>query len=117
MEQTTHTKGPLEFQVLGTDGSQALIVEEDGTTVAYLSASQNSTAHASLEANVRLFAMANVLLDELTSLEKAIREAKLSDAADLLVHAKKARAAIGRALGPQKSEATPTQDELLRNSM
>ncbi|TBR75777.1 MAG: hypothetical protein EPN64_11070 [Burkholderiaceae bacterium] len=94
-----HTKGPLEYQILGKSGSEALIVEEDGSTVAYVSALENSTAHSCLEANVRLFAMAGNLLDELVALERSVRESNLCDDADLLFRANKARAAIARAIG------------------
>ena len=46
-------------------GTAAFIVEEDGTTVAKISVTENSTAHSDLCRNVRLMSYAPEMLDAL----------------------------------------------------
>jgi hypothetical protein len=58
-----HTPGPWQYAFEG--GTVAFIVESDGTTVAKLSTTENSTAHSALPANARLIAAAPDLLAHL----------------------------------------------------
>ncbi len=58
---TQHTPGPWQYGFEG--GTVAFILEADGTTVAKLSTTENSTAHRSLPANARLIAAAPDLLN------------------------------------------------------
>lgn len=61
MSKTKHTPGPLQYCFEG--GTVAFIVEPDGTVVAKLSVTMNSTGHSALVANTRLFAAAPDLLE------------------------------------------------------
>ena len=63
MPKPTHTPGPWRYAHDG--GTTAYIVESDGTSVAKLSVTENSTAHSGLEANARLMAAAPDLLEAL----------------------------------------------------
>jgi hypothetical protein len=56
----THTPGPWQYAFEG--GTVAFITEADGTTVAKLSATENTTAHSALPSNARLIAAAPELL-------------------------------------------------------
>jgi hypothetical protein len=86
---TTHTPGPWQYTFEG--GTVAFIVEADGTTVAKLSATENSTAHSALPSNARLIATAP---DLLAALQRCLRYGGLyPDLAD------EVRAAITRATG------------------
>ncbi len=58
----SHTPAPLYYAHKGTDG---IIVEGDGTTVAIISVLENSTAHSALESNLTLWAKAPALLEAL----------------------------------------------------
>lgn len=58
-----HTPGPWQYAFEG--GTVAFIVESDLTTVAKLSVTENTTAHAALPANSRLIAAAPELLEAL----------------------------------------------------
>ena len=58
-----HTPGPWQYAFEG--GTVAFIVEADGTTVAKLSTTENSTAHSRLPANARLIAAAPEMLEAL----------------------------------------------------
>lgn len=60
-----HTPGPWQYAFEG--GTVAFIVESDGTTVAKLSVTENTTAHAALPANSRLIAAAPDMLEALQS--------------------------------------------------
>lgn len=59
----SHTPGPWQYAFEG--GTVAFIVEADGTTVAKISTTENSTAHSALPANARLIAAAPDLLNAL----------------------------------------------------
>ena len=56
-----HTPGPWQYAFEG--GTVAFITEADGTTVAKLSTTENTTAHKNLAANARLIAAAPDLLE------------------------------------------------------
>jgi hypothetical protein len=58
-----HTPGPWQYLFEG--GTIAFIVEADGTTVAKLSTTENTTAHSALPANVQLMAAGPDLLQAL----------------------------------------------------
>ena len=58
-----HTPGPLQYAF--ESGTVAFIVEADGTTVAKISTTANSTANSRLPANVQLFAAAPEMLNAL----------------------------------------------------
>lgn len=58
-----HTPGPLQYAFEG--GTVAFILESDGTTVAKLSVTENTTAHSALAANARLFSAAPEMLEAL----------------------------------------------------
>ena len=88
-----HTPGPLQYAFDG--GTVAFILESDGTTVAKLSVTENTTAHSRLEANVRLLSAAPDLLEALQGLLNALPSATTHPAI------KSARAAIARATGEQ----------------
>ena len=103
-----HTPGPLQYAFEG--GTVAFIVESDGTTVAKLSVTENTTAHSRLEANARLFACSTDLLTALQRLTLAAerREYTMGDACNLIAvkaeladAARQARAAIARSAGSQ----------------
>ena len=57
------TTGPWQYVFEG--GTVAFILETDGTTVAKISVTENSTAHSALAANVRLMTNAPALLEAL----------------------------------------------------
>ena len=84
-----HTPGPWFYE---TGNTEALIVERDGTTVAELQTTYQTTAHRSLEANARLIAAAPDLLAALQSLINDQRDASLPILSQ-------ARAAITKATG------------------
>lgn len=71
---TKHTPGPWQYAFEG--GTVAFIVEADGTTVAKVSVTENSTAHTALSANARLIAAAPDLLEALADL---LHQAKFSE--------------------------------------
>lgn len=60
---TKHTPGPWQYQFEG--GTTAFIVESNGTTVAAIRVTENSTAHSRFAHNVRLMSAAPDLLDAL----------------------------------------------------
>ena len=60
---TKHTPGPLQYAFEG--GTVAFILESDGTVVAKLSVTENTTSHRALAANARLIAAAPDLLEAL----------------------------------------------------
>lgn len=60
---TKHTPGPLQYAFEG--GTVAFLLESDGTTVAKLSVTENTTAHSALAENARLFSAAPDLLEAL----------------------------------------------------
>lgn len=92
--QDTEVMGYSPWQYAFEGGTTAFIVEGDGTTVAKLSVTENSTAHLSLAKNARLMASAPELLEALEGLLKGI-----SGDADAAMLVAKARAAVARALG------------------
>ena len=103
-----HTPGPLQYAFDG--GTVAFILESDGTTVAKLSVTENTTAHSRLGANARLFACSTDLLTALQRLTLAAerREYTMGDACNLIAvkaeladAARQARAAIARSAGSQ----------------
>ena len=53
-----------------TNGTQALIVDEEGYTVAHIITLENSTAHKDLERNARLMAAAPELLAALDMIQE-----------------------------------------------
>ena len=61
-----HTPAPWQYAFEG--GTVAFIVEADGTTIAKISTTENSTAHRSLPSNARLIASAPELLEALKDL-------------------------------------------------
>lgn len=61
---TQHTPGPWLYDISRT-GTEALITEEDGTTVAEIRTTHKTTAHSTLEANVTLMAAAPDMLEAL----------------------------------------------------
>lgn len=68
---STHTPGPWFYDLGATE---ALIVEEDGATVAEIRTTYQTTAHRSLGANARLMAAAPDLLAALVDLLAACPE-------------------------------------------
>ena len=58
-----NSTGPWQYQFEGK--TTAFIVESDGTTVAALRVTENSTAHSSFADNVRLMSAAPEMLDAL----------------------------------------------------
>lgn len=103
-----HTPGPLQYAFDG--GTVAFILESDGTTVAKLSVTENTTAHSRLEANARLFACSTDLLTALQRLTLAAkrREYTMGDVCNLIAvkaeladAVRQARAAIARSAGSQ----------------
>ena len=103
MTTNKHSPGPLQYAFEG--GTVAFIVESDGTTVAKLSVTENTTAHSRLEANARLFACSTDLLTALQRLTLAAerREYTMGDAcnliavkAELAAAARHARATIAK---------------------
>ena len=89
---TKHTSGPLQYAFEG--GTVAFILESDGTTVAKLSVTENTTAHRALAENARLFSAAPDLLE-------FVAEWLSSQGNDKNYMTEKARAAIARATGEQ----------------
>ena len=98
-----HTPGPWQYAFEG--GTVAFIVEADGTAVAKISTTENSTAHNRLPANAQLIAAAPDLLETLQAIESAANYAKdnprkqtdkLFDILEL------SRAAIAKATGKDK---------------
>jgi len=88
---TQHTPGPWQYAFEG--GTTAFLVEADGTTVARLSVTENSSAHSALAANARLLASAPDLLAAL----RDIVTASSANCGDSLANAiQTARAAIAR---------------------
>ena len=90
-----HTPGPWQYSFEG--GTVAFIVETDGTTVAKLSVTENSTAHSALPANARLIAAAP---DLLAALKAAVDLMEQEDFATLTL-VPKFRAAIAKAEGKE----------------
>lgn len=90
-----HTPGPLSY-IFGGD-TTAYILEADGSTVAKLSVTLNSTAQSALIANTRLFSAAPELLEACESLLRFAERDRLPT--DVAVNA--ARAAIAKAKGEQ----------------
>lgn len=84
MTTNKHSPGPLQYAFEG--GTVAFIVESDGTTVAKLSVTENTTAHAGLAANSRLFAASTELLAALQRLAFAAecRDSTMGDVCNLL---------------------------------
>ena len=98
---TKHTPGPLQYAFEG--GTVAFILESDGTAVAKLSVTENTTAHRALAENARLFSAAPDLLEALQNIaeywNQDQNEAAMADACWHAIHT--ARAAIARATGEQ----------------
>ena len=92
---TKHTPGPLQYAFEG--GTVAFILESDGTAVAKLSVTENTTAHRALAENARLFSAAPDLLEALKWMALQIEEGGYPGGKCL----KKARAAIAKATGEQ----------------
>ncbi len=93
---TTHTPGPWQYTFEG--GTVAFIVEADGTTVAKLSTTENSTAHSALPSNARLIAAAPELLAALQEVTRCLAwHAQEHPVGMDCVAVAKARAAIARA--------------------
>lgn len=67
---TQHTPGPWKYGV--ADSTTAYVFEDDGTTVARLSAVENTTAHTHLYSNARLIAAAPELLEALREMTHAL---------------------------------------------
>lgn len=92
---TAHTPGPWFYD---TGETKALIVEKDGTTVAEICTTYQTTAHRSLEANVRLMAAAPDLLAALqtvAAMAESFPEELHKNHPDVIA----AHAAIARAKG------------------
>lgn len=92
-----HTPGPWQYSFEG--GTVAFIVEADGTTVAKISTTENSTAHSALPANARLIAAAPDMLEALEAIVKSLAD---HDDEGMIEHAQQmidARAAIAKAKG------------------
>lgn len=90
-----HTQGPWQYAFEG--GTVAFILEADGTTVAKMSVTENSTAHRTLHANARLIAAAPDLLEALETCEAFLLSAGFASS-DAYA---KASAAIAKATGEQ----------------
>ena len=86
---TKHTPGAWQYQFEG--GTTAFIVESDGTTVAALRVTENSTAHSRFAHNVRLMSAAPDLLEALQEM------VEIAESQGHIV--KRARAAIEKATG------------------
>lgn len=101
-----HTPGPWLW--LGTEGTIAMIVDEDGYSIARVTVTENSTAHHALQANLRLMTASPDLLDALLDALPYVEDV-LSDPEQLACfkpgvverHASAIRAAIERATGGQ----------------
>lgn len=115
MTTNKHSPGPLQYAFEG--GTVAFILESDGTTVAKLSVTENTTAHAGLAANARLFAASTELLAALQRLTLAAerREYTMGDQCNLIAvkaeladAARQARAAAARAVGQNERDAAIT---------
>lgn len=59
-----HTYNPWQYAI-GRDGTSAIIVDGEGSTVAIINVTENTTAHTHLVANVKLMAAAPALLEAL----------------------------------------------------
>jgi hypothetical protein len=88
-----HTPGPWQYAFEG--GTAAFIMEGDGTTVAKISTTENSTAHRNLPANARLIAAAPDLLEALKFAQSIIGHP--DDAGSQMI-----AAAIAKATGSKK---------------
>lgn len=95
-----HTPGPWFYDLGATE---ALIVEEDGATVAEIRTTYQTTAHRSLEANARLMAAAPDLLAALTDLylvaKEQLDQTATHDGLNNWQWLARARAAIRKATG------------------
>ena len=93
-----HTPGPWFYD---TGKTEALIVEEDGATVAEIRTTYQTTAHRSLEANARLMAAAPDLLAALKKIMLEHDALQMADkkTGDRWPAATLARAAIKKAEG------------------
>ena len=89
---TKHTSGPLQYAFEG--GTVAFILESDGTAVAKLSVTENTTAHRALAENARLFSAAPDLLE-------ALKRCKFDSLNMTLEDREFCRAAIAKAVGDQ----------------
>ena len=92
---TKHTSGPLQYAFEG--GTVAFILESDGTAVAKLSVTENTTAHRALAENARLFSAAPDLLEALKWMVLRTEEGGYPDGKCL----EEARVAIAKATGKQ----------------
>lgn len=90
---TKHTSGPLQYAFEG--GTVAFILESDGTAVAKLSVTENTTAHRALAENARLFSAAPDLLE-------ALKRCKFDSLNMTLEDLEFCRAAISKATGEQQ---------------
>ena len=90
---TKHTSGPLQYAFEG--GTVAFILESDGTAVAKLSVTENTTAHRALAENARLFSAAPDLLE-------ALKRCKFDSLNMTLEDREFCRAAIAKAAGEQQ---------------
>ena len=93
-----HTPGPWFYE---TGNTEALIVERDGTTVAELQTTYQTTAHRSLEANARLIAAAPDLLAALKGILREHDALQMAEGrtGDRWPAATRTRAAITKATG------------------
>ena len=97
---TKHTPGAWLYQFEG--GTTAFIVESDGTTVAALRVTENSTAHSRFAHNVRLMSAAPELLEALHH----IMLCEFNSMSSRHEMARLARKAVARATG--EPEAKPS---------
>jgi len=101
MNESTHWQ-----YVISPDKAQAVIVDYEGTTVADISATENTTAHSNLEASVRLMNAAPELLALLREAHDAIAtgDGDFSPSGDWF---REASAAIEKATGELADEVCP----------
>lgn len=90
---SAHTPGPWLW--LGTEGTVAMIVDEDGYSIAQVTVLENSTAHHALQANLRLMTAAPDLLAALQTVMAGVAGCQREPQWEA------ARAAIARATGGQ----------------
>ena len=93
-----NSTGPWQYQFEGE--TTAFIVESDGTTVAALRVTENSTAHSGFAGNVRLLSAAPEMLDAL----RHIMLCEFNSMSSRSEMVRLARKAIARATGDYDAE-------------